>query len=71
MIVKKVLNAVHIRSDATYLYVGSIASALLISLGMVGVLALVDFQLNPAIPAALGAMGAALFAARAKLQRSR
>lgn len=48
------------------LVAGSVVTALAISLGMVGILALIEFPVNPALPAAFGAIGAALFAARMK-----
>jgi hypothetical protein len=48
----------------TRLIVGSIFVALVISLGMVGIVSLFGFTLSPAIPSAFAAAGAAIFAAR-------
>ncbi len=54
MIVDKLVEKLPIRSNFTKLIAGSILTALLIALGMVGILKLLDFSINPAIPAVLG-----------------
>ncbi len=64
MIVEKVLGKLPIRSDFAKLMVGSILTALAISLGMVGILRLFGFSINPVIPAGFAAVGAAIYAAR-------
>jgi len=71
MIVEKILKTAHIKNELLYLMVGALVTSLLISLGMVGILALLDFPVNPALPSAFGAIGAALFAARAKMPGAR
>ena len=63
MIVDKLVEKLPIRSNFTKLIVGSILTALVISLGMVGILKLLSFSINPAIPAVLGAVGGAIYAA--------
>ena len=69
MLVERLLKHTPLKNEWICLLVGSVATALLISLGMIAVLSLIDFTINPAIPSAFGAIGGALFAARAK-QRS-
>lgn len=49
------------------LLIGAVLIALVISLGMIGILKLLGFSINPAIPAALGAIGAATYAARVRM----
>jgi len=71
MIVERLLKPINIKSELGHLVVGAVATSLLISLGMVGILELIRFPVNPALPAAFGAIGSALFAARAKVSRSR
>ncbi len=63
MIVDKLVEKLPIRSNFTKLIAGSIITALVIALGMVGILKLLGFSINPAIPAVLGAVGAATYAA--------
>ena len=63
MIVDKLLEKLHIRSSFIKLIAGSILIALVIALGMVGILKLLGFSINPAIPAVLGAVGGATYAA--------
>jgi hypothetical protein len=63
MIVDKLIEKLPIRSNFTKLIAGSILTALLIALGMVGILKLLDFSINPAIPAVLGVVGGATYAA--------
>jgi len=63
MIVDKFIEKLHIRSNFTKLIAGSILTALVITLGMVGILKLFDFSINPVIPAVLGAVGGAVYAA--------
>ena len=66
MIIKRLVEKVPVRSNFGKLIIGSMLTALAISLGMVGILVLFDFSLNPAIPSAFAAVGAALYAARAR-----
>ncbi len=66
MIIERLVEKLPIRSNFTKLIVGSILTALAISLGMVGILKLFGFSVNPGIPAALAAIGAATYAARMK-----
>ncbi len=64
MIVERLVRKLLVKSNFTKLMVGSILTALAISLGMVGILRLFDFSVNPAIPSAFAAIGAATYAAR-------
>jgi len=66
MIIKRLVEKVPVRSNFGKLIIGSMLTALAISLGMVGILVLFDFSINPAIPSAFAAVGAALYAARAR-----
>ena len=62
MIIDKLVEKLHIRSDFMKLIAGSILTALLIALGMVGILKLSSFSINPAIPAIVGVIGGAIYA---------
>ena len=64
MIVERLIKSLSTRSPILRLIAGSVVVALTISLGMVAILSLFGFGVNPALPSALGAIGAALFAAR-------
>jgi small-conductance mechanosensitive channel len=64
MIIERLLEKLHIRSRPMKLIIGSALTALVISLGMVGILRLFGFSVNPGIPAAVAAIGAAAYAAR-------
>lgn len=70
MIIEKLLKATPWKRDRALLLVGAMATALLISLGMVGVLSLLRYPVNPALPATFGAIGAALFSARLRRRRN-
>jgi len=63
MIVDKLVEKLPVRSNFTKLIAGSILTALLIALGMVGILKLLSFSINPTVPAVLGVIGAATYAA--------
>jgi hypothetical protein len=63
MIVDELVGKLHIRSNFTKLIAGSIFTALMIALGMVGILKLIGFSINPVILAVLGVVGAATYAA--------
>ncbi len=54
----------HIKSYWTKLILGSAITALLISLGMVVISQLLDFDINSGIIAALAAIGTAVYATR-------
>lgn len=64
MIIQAIVEKLPIESRHCLLIVGSIITALAISLGMVGGMHLLGLGINPAIPAAVGAVGGAVFAAR-------
>jgi len=64
MIIEHLIERIPTKSAFTKLMVGSVITALSISLGMVWILQAFDFSISPALPASLGAIGAALFAAR-------
>ena len=62
--IKRLIEGIPTRSDFAKLMVGSVVTALAISLGMISILRAFDFSVGSAIPAPLGAIGAAVFAAR-------
>ena len=64
MIAEKVLEKMHIVSRPAKLILGSTIVALMISLGMIGILKLIGFPMNPGIPAVMGVIGAAAYVAR-------
>ena len=64
MIVDKLIEKLSIRSSFVKLILGSTLIALIIALGMIGILRLFGFSVNPVIPVALAAVGAATYAAR-------
>gem|GEM_PF-1757050 len=64
MLVDKMLKRIQGPPGLLKVIIGSSLVALLISLAMVGVASAFDFKLNPAIPSAWDAIGAAIFAAR-------
>jgi len=64
MIIEHLVERIPTKSAFTKLMVGSVITALAISLGMVWILQAFDFSISPAIPSAFAAVGAALFAAR-------
>ncbi|HIE26884.1 TPA: hypothetical protein EYP66_06330 [Candidatus Poribacteria bacterium] len=64
MIIERLVEKLPIRSDFQKLVIGSILTALTISLGMVGILRLADFSINAVIPSTFAAIGAAVYAAR-------
>ena len=68
MIADRVMKLIPGRQGLTKLVIGASLVALMISLGMVGILSLFDFTLNPAIPSAFAGVGAAVFAARMSKQ---
>ena len=64
MIMEIVLEKLRIRSRLVKLILGALLTALMISLGMMGILWLIGFSVNPVLPAKLAAVGAAAYAAR-------
>ncbi len=66
MVVSKLVAALPIHSTFVKMITGSIIVALAISLGIVGILALLGFSINPAIAVAPAAIGAAIYATSAK-----
>ena len=64
MIVEKLIEKLPIRSSFVKLILGSTLIALIIALGMIGILRLFGFSINPVIPVVLAAVGAAIYAAR-------
>lgn len=63
MIVDKLVGKLQVRSNFIELIPSSILTALAIALGMVGILTLFSFSINPAVVlAALGAIGGAIYA---------
>jgi len=64
MIVEKLIEKLSIRSSFVKLILGSTLIALIIALGMIGILRLFGFSVNPVNPFALAAVGAAIYAAR-------
>ena len=66
MIVDKFIEKRHIRSNFIKLIAGSIFTSLFIALGMTGILKLLNFSINYVIPAILGVIGGAIYAAAAR-----
>jgi len=64
MIVEKLIEKLSIRSSFVKLILGSTLIALIIALGMIGILRLFGFWVSPVIPVALAVVGAAIYAAR-------
>lgn len=64
MIVERIDQSIPVKSQFLKLVIGSVITALLISLGLVFILKLFNFSIAPAIPSAFAAIGAAIFAAR-------
>jgi len=64
VIIERLLEKLRVRSRPMKLILGSALTALTISLGMVGILRLFGFSVNPGIPAAIAAIGAAAYAAK-------
>ena len=63
MIVDKFVEKLHIRSNFIKLIAGSIFTSLVIALGKTGILKLINFSINPVIPAVLGVVGGTMYAA--------
>lgn len=68
MIADRIMKLIPVRQGLTKVIIGSSLVALMISLAMVGVVRVFDFNLDPAIPAVFAAIGAAVFAARMSKQ---
>lgn len=66
MITEILLEKLHIRSRLWKVIAGSILTALLISLGMMGILKLMGVSISPAVPAAVATIGAAAYVARCR-----
>ena len=64
MIIERLVEKMPVKSKPAKLILGSLLTALIISLGMVGILGLFDFSINPVIPSAFAAIGAATYAAK-------
>jgi hypothetical protein len=71
MVTEIILEKLHIRSRLWKLIAGSILTALIISLGMMGILKLMSISINPGVPAVIAVVGAAAYAARCKKERQR
>lgn len=65
MIIERLVEKLPVRSKFAKVILGSLLTALTISLGMVGILGLFDFSINPIIPSTFAAIGAATYAAYA------
>ena len=66
MIFERLLEKLSIRSSLLKLILSSTLIALIIALGMIGILRLCGFSINPVIPVALAVVIAAIYAARMK-----
>ncbi len=66
MVTEMLLEKLHIRSRLWKLIAGSILTALIISLGMIGILKLMSISINPGVPAAVATIGAATYVARCR-----
>jgi len=63
MIVEKLVEKLPVRSRLTKIIAGCILTAFMISIGMIGILRLLNFSVNPAIVAVLATIGADAYAA--------
>ena len=66
MIVEKLFDKLPLKSAFTKMIVGGLFTAFMISIGALGILRLFNFSVNPAIIAAIAAIGATLYAARVR-----
>ena len=64
MLLKRFVGELPIGSGFGKMIAGSVLAALAIALGMVGVLSLFGWSINPVVPAGVAAVGAGIFAAR-------
>lgn len=71
MVIKKIIDKLPIRSGFAKLILGAVLVALLISLGMVGVLKLFGFSVDPVIPSVFAGISAAIYAARVKKEEKK
>ncbi len=71
MVTEILLEKLHIKSRLWKLIAGSILTALMISLGMIGILKLIGVSINPGVPATVATIGAAAYAARCEKERQR
>ena len=62
MIIERLVEKIPVKSKFTKVILGSLLTALTISLGMVSILSIFDFSINPVIPSTVAAMGAAAYA---------
>jgi len=71
MIIKRIFGRTLNDTCFLGLITGSVLTALAISFGMIYILKFFDITINPAIPSAVAAVGAAIFAARYKTNRDK
>ena len=62
MILQKIIDKLPLNSPHGKMIVGGILTALLISIGALGILKLINFSVNPAIVAIIAVVGAAIYA---------
>jgi hypothetical protein len=66
MVTEIILEKLHIRSRLWKLMAGSVLTALIISLGMIGILKLMGVSISPGVPAVVATIGAAAYVARCR-----
>ncbi|MHC4728641.1 MAG: hypothetical protein ACYS17_15585 [Planctomycetota bacterium] len=66
MIVEKLVEKLPVKSIYTKMIVGGVLTALMISIGALGILRLFNFSMNPVIVAVIATIGAAIYAARVR-----
>ena len=64
MVTEILLEKLHIRSRLWKLMAGSILTALMFSLGIMGILKLMGISINPGVPVVIAVAGTAAYAAR-------
>lgn len=70
MIIERLVEKIPVKSKFSKLILGSLLTALAISLGMVGILSMFDFSIDPVIPATVAVIGAAAYSVHAtKMQK--
>jgi len=69
MVLGNLIDKLPIKSHFMKMIIGSLMTALIISLGIYGIPYFWGFKINAGIPAAFAAIGASLFAARYKTEK--
>lgn len=66
MMLDNIIEELPVKSSLAKMIIGSTLVALIIALGMLDILSLLRFSINPVIPTAIAVAGAAVYAASMK-----